>query len=164
MLIWNVYIILSKAMGSTIGILNWKHCSNKLKHIPTKNVTLTLPNTNHPLNIFVVSASLGVGCVPFQKVDIRTLDNILYISLVFTTNEQKFCTTHRDLIGIVLLPKKYQHEIKGCDHFIFVLIQHKPIFSRFTKQNVPPLIYTAQRQLTNFRNFVLTKWKGKNFL
>ena len=48
----------------------------------TKDVTLTLPNTNHPFFIFVDSSSIGTGCVLFQMSDSDKgeLDKISYFS------------------------------------------------------------------------------------
>ena len=64
----------------------------------TKDVTLTLPNTNHSYFITVNFSLTDVGSVLFQTNKKGTLDNISYISRLFTTNEQKHCTKYCELI------------------------------------------------------------------
>ena len=134
----------------------------KIKHSITKDVTLTLPNTKYPFFITVGSSLIGIGCVLFQMNEHGKLDVISYISRIFTTNEQKLCTTYRELIGIVYALTIYEHIIIGSAHFINVLNDHKPILSCFTKKgNLSPIFYTAQMQLTKFQKLRIIYTKGK---
>ena len=65
--------------------MKWKHCFNEYKLL-IKNVTLTLPKTNHPFSITEDFSMIGVGCDLFQNNDKRKIDNISYISRTFLTN------------------------------------------------------------------------------
>ena len=88
----------------------------QIKKTITNDVTLTLPNTNHPFYITVDSSLTGIGCVLFQMDKKGKLDFISFISLFFATNEQQLCTTYRDLIGIVFLLTIYERNFTGSDH------------------------------------------------
>ena len=61
----------------------------QIKTFITEDVTLTLPNTNHPLFITVDSSLIGIGFVLFQLVVKGKLVIISHNSRIFTTNEQK---------------------------------------------------------------------------
>ena len=52
------------------------------------------------------------------------LDNILYNSRRFTSNEQKLCTSNRELIGIGHSLTECEHVINGSDLFISALNDH----------------------------------------
>ena len=86
-----------------------------------KDITWTLPNTDHSIFLIADFSFSVIGCVLFQINDEgkRHIDS--YNSRSFTTNEQKLCTTYRELIGIVQSVTKYEHNTFGSDHFIFVL-------------------------------------------
>ena len=89
-------------------------------------------------------------------------DVISYIPRIFTTTEQKLCTTFRELIGIVYSLTNYEHIIIGSAHFIKVLKDQKPIISCFTKKgNLSPTFYTAQMQLTKFQRLRISYTEGK---
>ena len=114
---------------NSTGILNLKHCLDKIKHSNTKNVTLTLPNTKYPFFITVDLSLIGIGCVLFQTNEHGKLDVISYNFRILATIEQKLCTIYREIIGIVYSLTIYKHNIIGSDPFIIVLNVHKPILS-----------------------------------
>ena len=151
--------------------INKFHCKNDLETLfyffttfITKDVTLTLPNTNHPFVLTADCFLIGKGCVLFQKNYNGKLDIISYDSRIFTTNDKKNSTTYQDLTGIVYSPTKYEHKIFGSDHFINALNNHKPNLSCFTRQgNLSPLFYAAQIQITKFRTLFIFYAKLKNF-
>ena len=126
-----------------------KHCLNKLK-FQLQNMLLW-PNTNHTFFTTVDFSLIGTGSVLFQMNDRGNMDIIFYISRIFNTNEQKFCTACRELIGIVQSPTIYEH-IKTCsDPLNIVLSDHKRDLSSFIKKfNRPPSFYAAQMQLFEF--------------
>ena len=58
---------------------------------------------------------------------------------ISTTNEQKLCTTCRALIGFLNSIIKYDTNIIGCEVYMNVWKDHKPIFSCFAeKGNLSP--------------------------
>ena len=63
----------------------------------TNVVTLRLPITNHPVFSTVESSGIGKKCVQLQKNDEGELDFKSYTSPILTTNEEKLCTTYREL-------------------------------------------------------------------
>ena len=83
---------------------------------------------------------------------------------MFLSMNKKLCTTFRELFGIVYSLTKNGDNIIASDLCNNVLNDHKPIFSCFTKKgNICPIFYTAQKELTKFRKFVIFKRK-ENFL
>ena len=97
------------------GVLNRKQFKQPKTSI-TKDVTLTLPNRKHPFCITVDSSFHGVGCVIFQMSAKGSFDNISLNSRILITNEEKLCTTYRELMGIVYSLTIYEHNIIGCDY------------------------------------------------
>ena len=118
MLIWslciNYYMIKKNSLGKKLQTL-----FQQTKISITKAVELTLPNTNHPFFITVSYSLIGLGCVLFQMNDEGKFGNISYNSWIFTTNEQKLCTTYREKIGIVYSLTVYEHNVIGSGHFLF---------------------------------------------
>ena len=87
-----------------------------------------------------------------------------YKSCVCTTNEQKSCTTFRELIGIVQSLKKYEHISISSDQFDSILNDHISFFSCFAlKENFSALFDTAQTKITKFQKFLPLYTKGKTF-
>ena len=79
---------------------------HQIKHSVTKDVTLTLPNTNHPFFINADSPFIGLGCVLFQKQCLKELQNF-FVYLDFLLLINKNSTIYRELIGIVYSVTKY---------------------------------------------------------
>ena len=68
-------------------------------------------------------------------------------------NEQKLCSSYRELIEFVFRLTRYENTIFSCDQLIIVLIDHKQNLSCLTKSGkLSPLSYIAQMQLTKFQN------------
>ena len=91
------------------------------------------------------------------------LDILSQNSQIFTTNEQKLCTTDRELMGIVFSLTIYENNNIGSEPFIIVLIDPKLVLSFFTKNgNLSSKFYTAQMQLIKFQKLRYIYTKGKN--
>ena len=60
------------------------------------------------------------------------LDVFKLVFLIFPTNEQKLCTTYRELIGIAYSLTIFGHNLTGSAHFNNILNDHKPILSCLT--------------------------------
>ena len=86
--------------------------------------------------------------------DKEKLDIISYNSRIFATNEQKHCTSYRELIRIVKSLTINAHIDIGSDRSN--LNDHEIILSCFTKKKeLSPKFKNAQKFYQNFRNFVL---------
>ena len=130
----------------------------------TQDVTLTEPNTNHPLFVIVVFPSIGIGCVLFQNNDIGKLDNIPYFSRIHTSSEENLCTTYRELIRNIFSLTIYKQIIIDSDYLVNVLNEQKPTISCFNnKGNFSPIFYTARLQVTKFQKPSFD-YRGKKIL
>ena len=88
-----------------------------------------------------------------------------YNSRIFTTNEQKLCTTYRELIKLVNSLMIYENFFIETDHFLNVLKDHKPILSCLTKKrNFSPRFHTVHRQFTKNQKLCIIYTKEKIFL
>ena len=103
----------------------------------TKDVTLRLPNANHPLFIFVHSSSTRIvyysQCILFSMNDKGKLDNFLKIYRFFTTLEQKLNYipwTNRKR----MFTNKNWTNLDGSDDLINVLSDIKRIVSCFSQK------------------------------
>ena len=106
----------------------WKgELFQQIKSSITKDDTLSLTHTYHPVFVTVISSLHGIGCVLFQKKDKEKLDGISYYCRNFTINEKKLCTTYRELIGVIYSLRMYESNIIGSDLFTNALNDHKPI-------------------------------------
>ena len=85
----------------------------------TRDVTLTLPNANHPFFKTADSRLIAMSCVFFQLNDQGKLDTVIYNSRIFTALELKLCTTCRETIGIVSSLTIYEHTIIGFWSFLW---------------------------------------------
>ena len=63
----------------------------------TKDVSPTLTNTKPPFYITVESSVNVIGCVLIQMNNKRKMDESSCMLRLFTTSEQKHCTTYREV-------------------------------------------------------------------
>ena len=88
---------------------------------------------------------------------------IFYKSRILNTQEQKFLTLDRELLGIVYTLQIYEFLIIGSPHPIFFFTDHKPFLHCFAKKgNLSPRFYRAQMQLTNISKLKIYHTPGKN--
>ena len=99
----------------------------------TKDVTLTLPNENHPF-FEVDSFWIGKGCILYWKINKGKLDifsNVRRTSQLM--NKNSFLRIMKKLWIVSSLTECYWYFFRS-DHLIDILRDHKQIFSCFTKK------------------------------
>ena len=88
---------------------------------------------------------------------------ISHNSRILNSQEQKFSTLDRELLGIVHALQFFEFLIIGSTHSIHIFTDHKPLLHCFTKKgNLSPHSYRAQMQLTKFSKLKIIHTPGKN--
>ena len=95
-----------------------------LKTISEETI-LAAPNPKYPFHIHVDSSSIGTGSLLVQ--DFLSGKRIVsFNSRVFTKDEQKVSTSHRELCGNISALQTYEHFVIGSPHPIKIFCDHKP--------------------------------------
>ena len=85
---------------------------NDLKDRISEDTILAIPSERYPFHIHVESSSVGTGCIPVQEFpDGKRI--VSFNSRIINKSEQKMCTMHRELCGIVVALQTYEHLIIG---------------------------------------------------
>ena len=127
----------------------------RIKTKITKDVTITLPNKNHP--VFTVACFLmDRACVLFQMSNKGKMDVFSYNSRLVATNEQKLCTTSREVIGIVFSLTINEQNVSGSAPLNTASNDHNPIPGCFSKKhNLSSIFFTAQLKLAKPQKFLI---------
>ena len=97
-----------------------------LKDRISEQTILAVPNPKYPFHIHVDSSSIGTGSIWVQKFA-SGKRIVSFHSRVFTKDEQKMSTLHREFCGIMSALQSYKHFIIGSPHpmkFFFVITSH----------------------------------------
>ena len=97
-----------------------------IKHRIGEETILAVPNPKYPFHIHVYSFSIGTGSIMVQEFPSGKRINS-FNSRVFTKDEQKMSTLHRELCGIKSALQTYENFIIGSPHPIIVFCDHKPL-------------------------------------
>ena len=74
----------------------------------SEETILAVPNPKYPFHIHVESSSIGTGSILVQEFS-SGKRIVSFNSRVFTKDEQKMSTLHRELCGIISAPQTYEH-------------------------------------------------------
>ena len=85
-----------------------------------------VPNPKYPFHIHVDASSIGTGSILVQEFP-SGKRIVSFNSRVFTKDEQKMSTLHRELCGIKFALQTYEHLIIGSSHPINFFCDHKPL-------------------------------------
>ena len=83
-------------------------------------------NNKDPSHTHVDSSSIGTGSFLVQEFP-SGKRLVSFNSRVFTKDEQKMSTLHRELCGIISALQTYEHFIIGSPHPIKIFCDHKPL-------------------------------------
>ena len=114
---------------------------------------LAIPNDKFPYFITVDASLTGVGATLAQTDENKKMRIISYNSRIFTPQEQKMATMHRELTAIIYALQVYENIIIGSKFPITMYTDHKPILFLFTrKANLNHRFYRYQMILSKFEN------------
>ena len=91
-----------------------------------EETVLAVPNAKYPFHIHVDSSSIGTGSILVQEFP-NGKSIVSFNSRVFTKDEQKMSTLHRELCGIISALHNFEHFIIGSPHPIKIFCDHKPL-------------------------------------
>ena len=92
----------------------------------SEETTLAVPNPKYPFHIYVDSSSIGTGFILVQEFP-SGKRIVSFNSRVFTKDQQKLLTLHRELCGIISALYTYEHFIIGSPNPIKIFCDHKPL-------------------------------------
>ena len=88
---------------------------------------------------------------------------VSFNSRVFTKDEQKMSTLHRELFGIISALQIYEHFIIGSPHPINILCDHKPLLYPWARKGrLSRRFFRYQVILTQLTNLQIIWTPGKN--
>ena len=123
---------------------------------------LAVPNPKYPFHIHVDSSSIGTGSILVQEV-LSGKRIVSFNSRVFTKDEQKMSTLHRELCGIISALQTYEHFIIGSPHPIKIFCDHKPLLYLWARKvRLSHRFFRYQVIITQFTNLQITWTPGKN--
>ena len=92
----------------------------------SEETILVVPNPKYPFHIHVDTSSIGTGSILAQEFHSRKRI-VSFNSRMFTKDEQKISTLHRELCGIISTLQTYEHFIISSPHPIKFFCDHKPL-------------------------------------
>ena len=133
-----------------------------IKNRISEETILAVPNPKYPFHIHVDSSSIGTGSILIQ--DFPSGKRIVsFNSRVFTKDEQKMSTLHRELCGIISALQTYEHFIIGSRHPIKVFCDHKPLLYLWARKGrLSHRFFRYQVIITQFTNLQIIWTPGKN--
>ena len=127
-----------------------------------KDTFLAVPSTKYPFNIYVDYSNVGTGCILVQHFP-EGKRIVSFNSRVFDKAEQKMCTLHRELCGIVSALQTYEHYIVGSPFPIYLYCDQKPILNLWgRKEQLSHRFFKYQVIITKFQNLKIIWTKGPN--
>ena len=106
----------------------------------SEHTILAIPLTEYPFHIHLDSFNFGTGCILMQQSP-EGKRIIFFNSRIFDKAEQKMCTLHRELCGIVSAFQTYEHYVIGSPLPRYLYCDHKPILYLWEgKGHLSPLL------------------------
>ena len=128
----------------------------------SEETILAVPNTKYPFHIHVDSSSIGTGSILVQESP-SGKRIVPFNSRVFTKDEQKMSTLHRELCGIISALQTYEHFINGSPHPIKIFCDHKPLLYLWARKGrLSHRFFRYQVIITQFTNLQIIWTPGKN--
>ena len=127
----------------------------------SEETILAVPNPKYPFHIHVDSSSIGTGSILVQEFP-SGKRIVSFNSRVFTEDEQKMSTLHRELCGIISALQTYEHFIIGSPHPIKIFCDHKPLLYLWArKKRLSHRFFRYQVIITQFTNLQIIWTPGK---
>ena len=127
----------------------------------SEETILAVPNPKYPFHIHVDSSSIGTGSILIQEFP-SGKRIVSFNSRVFTKDEQKMSTLHRELCGIISALQTYEHFIIGSPHRIKIFCDHKPLFYLWARKGrLSHRFFRYQVIITQFTNLQISWTPGK---
>ena len=128
----------------------------------SEETILAVPNPKYPFHIHVDSSSIGTGSILVQESP-SGKRIVSFNSRVFTKDEQKMSTLHRELCGIISALQTYEHFIIGSPHPIKIFCDHKPLLYLWARKgSLSHRFFRYQVIITQFTNLQIIWTPGKN--
>ena len=128
----------------------------------SEETILAVPNPKYPFHIHVDSSSIGTGSILVQEFQSEKRI-VSFNSRVFTKDEQKMSTLHRELCGIISTLQTYEHFISGSPHPIKIFCDHKPLLYLWARKGrLSHRFFRYQVIITQFTNLQIIWTPGKN--
>ena len=133
-----------------------------IKERISEETILAVPNPKYPFHIHVNSSSIGTGFILLQEFP-SGKRIVSFNSRVFTKDEQKMSTLHRELCGVISALQTYEHFIIGSPHPIKVFCDHKRLLYLWSrKRRLSDRFFRYQVIITEFTNLEIIWTLGKN--
>ena len=127
----------------------------------SEETVLAVRNPKYPFHIHVESSSIGTGSILVQEFP-SGKRIVSFNSRVFTKDEQKMSTLHRELCGIISALQTYEHFIIGWPHPINFFCDHKPLLSLWARKGrLSHRFFRYQVIITQFTNLQIIWTPGK---
>ena len=128
----------------------------------SEETILAVPNPKYPFHILVDSSSIGTGSILVQEFP-SGKRIVSFNSRVFTKDEEKMSTLHRELCGIISALQTYEHFIIGSPHPIKFFCDHKPLLYLWVRKGrLSHRFFRYQVIITQFTNLQIIWSPGKN--
>ena len=136
----------------------------KMKQTITKQLEITIPDTNKPFFIITDASNNGIGAALLQQHPRQNKMNLISAnSRLFIPIEMRLSTLIREFSAIIFALKEYEFLLTGSKHPILLFSDHKPILYVFTQKNKPNhRIYRFQLILMKFPALHIIWTEGKN--
>ena len=101
---------------------NFRNTKDRIR----EETILAVPNSKYPFHFHVDSSSIGTGSLSVQELP-SGKRIVPFNSRVFTKDEQKMSTLHRELCAIISALQTFGHFIIGSPHPIKIFCDRKPL-------------------------------------
>ena len=116
----------------------------------------------YPFHIYVESTSIGTGCNFVQRFSYGK-DIVCISSRVFTKDEKKMSTLHRELCGIISALQTYEHFSICSPEPIKIFCNHKPLLYLWARQGrLSHRFFRCEVIITQLTNLQFVWTPGKN--
>ena len=133
-----------------------------IKNRISEETILAVPNHKYRFHVHVDSSSIGTGSILVQEFQ-SGKRIVSFNSRVFTKDEQKMSTLHRELCGVTSALQTYEHFIIGSPHPIKIFCDHKPLlFLWARKRRLSHRFFRYQVIITQIANLQIIWTPGKN--
>ena len=128
----------------------------------SEETILAVPNPKYPFHIHFDSSSIGTGSILVQEFP-SGKRIVSFNSRVFTKDEQKMSTLHRELCSIISALQTHEHFIIGSPHPIKIFCDHKPLLYLWARKGrLSHRFFRYQVIITQFTNLQIIWTPGKN--
>jgi hypothetical protein len=123
---------------------------DELKNLLTSDLVLQLPDFSKPFRLDTDACNYGVGEALEQPINSNSKEwkPVAYFSKHLSETQQKYSTTERELLAIVLACEHFRQMLYGVQ--FHVVTDHQPLKSILTSSNLSPRI---SRWLTRLKMF-----------